>query len=339
MIPDIDIHSLYHRVIKALEKIKDLKILVMGDIILDRWLKGVVERISPEAPVPVLRVEKEWNDLGGAGNVAKILSYYCPNVTLMGFLGKDQFSVRVKNLLQKYNIKSITSTYDKTIVKTRLIAQNNQQIARVDREKPELKFPAQLIEDKINQLQEPYDLLIMIDYNKGFFSYNLMGCISQIKVQKVYLSPKPSNFELFEEFMKTKQIECISLNRQEFQELSKIVGLNKRSMFDSMKEFIQRYNIASLLVTLGKEGLSLVNKERLIKVDGFEVEVFDVTGAGDNVVSIFALFNYLGFDCLESGMLANIAGSICVSKPGTIAVKPKDILTFLEKTAYETSKR
>ncbi len=334
----ISLSKIFSNFEKNLNKLKELKILVIGDIILDRWLKGTVDRISPEAPVPVLRVEKEWNDLGGAANVAKILSYYSNNVYLLGSIGKDQFANRVKKLIEKYNIKDLTFNYSQTIVKTRLIAQNNQQIARVDREKQDFKIPSNILYEKIKSVQNQFDSIFLIDYDKGMFSYESVNLINEVLKSKYYISIKPNNFHSFSQFINQNKIELISLNKKEFCQISKYLlndsEVNNGNLYENMSKFYEKLNLSNLLVTLGKEGLCLISNKDVIKIDGIEVEVFDVTGAGDNVISIFSLFDMIGVDFTESGILANIAGSICVSKPGTIAVKPPDIINFLKR--YQT---
>lgn len=323
--------NLVGKINEKIDRLKNLRILVIGDIILDRWLKGVVDRISPEAPVPVLRVEKEWNDLGGAANVAKILSYYSNNVSLLGFIGKDQFSTRIKNLLKRYGIKDLSFSYDKTIVKTRLIAHNNQQIARVDREKENLIIPEKILEENLAKIKDRFDSIFIIDYNKGLLTKNSLNLIlNYLKSKNIFLSIKPSNFKAFSSFLKNQKIDLLSLNKKEFEQISKEINLSKE-LQENMVDFIKTYNVINLVVTLGKDGLCIMSNDNFIKVDGIEVEVFDVTGAGDNVISVFGLFYSTGLSILECGILSNIAGSICVSKPGTIAVKPSDLINYFSK--------
>ncbi|MCS7243167.1 MAG: PfkB family carbohydrate kinase [Candidatus Calescibacterium sp.] len=327
----LTINELLDKLNNTIDELKKSKILVIGDIILDRWLKGVVDRISPEAPVPVLRVEKEWNDLGGAANVAKILSYYSKNVSLLGIIGKDHFSTRIKRLLKRYRINDLTITYDKTIVKTRLIASNNQQIARVDREKENFKIPSKIIKDKLLSIPKKFDSVFIIDYNKGIFTNeNLDLIMESLNNNQFCVSIKPLNFGCFSKFLENQNVNLLSLNKQEFQQITKNMG-SENDIFYNMFEFIKKYKINKLLVTMGKDGLVVLDKSNFIKIDGIEVEVFDVTGAGDNVISVFGILNSIGFETLESGLLANIAGSICVSKPGTIAVKLTDLINYLMK--------
>ncbi|MFN3995504.1 MAG: PfkB family carbohydrate kinase, partial [bacterium] len=277
----------------------------------------------------------------GAANVAKIISHYSENTYLLGAIGKDQFSFRIKKLLKKYNIKDFLFNYDKTIVKTRLIAQNNQQIARVDRENDNLKIPSKVFEEKIlnKELGINFDAVFLIDYNKGLFTKENVELVKSTFKSRYYISIKPANFNSFLTFFDKEKkqnnkslVNLLSINKSEFNEISKMLLNNKANLTENMISFLSNYNLINLLVTMGKEGLCLVNKENFIKIDGIEVEVFDVTGAGDNVISVFGIFDCVGFDPVESGLLANIAGSICVSKPGTIAVKPKDIINFLQKT-------
>ncbi|MGC8814757.1 MAG: PfkB family carbohydrate kinase [bacterium] len=336
---------------KFIDFIKFKKILVIGDLMIDRWIKGEVERISPEAPVPVVKVFKEWIELGGAANVAKIISYYSSYVYLVGFAGNDIYFKNLTSLLKKRKINyNIIKTNKTTIVKTRVIAHNNQHIVRVDRENTNYDYNdySNLFINlkKINF--NDFDIIFFIDYNKNLFNKDTINFIFEnfnkyFNDKFIIICPKPSNFNYFSIFNK---IDSLSVNKKEAKEIfNNSFFINKFSI-DLIKDFLYNNNLSKnltnyindLVITLGSWGLSVFNKDFNLWIDAIKQDVFDVVGAGDNVASIYGLFKYYSNDLLKSAFLANLAGSIAVSKPFTNPVKPIDIshsLIYLFKINYK----
>ncbi len=331
--------------------IKFKKLLVIGDVMLDRWIKGEVERISPEAPVPVVKVFKEWVELGGAANVAKILSYYSHFIHLVGFVGNDIFFKNLISLLRKRRINyNLIKTNKTTIVKTRIIAHNNQHIVRVDREDTNYNFNdySNLYNDLKSLDFSDFDIIFFIDYNKNLFNEETVEFFAKLFNKNldskfVVVCPKPNNFKYFTIFNK---IDFLSVNKKEASEIFSLSNFDFNVKFNSdlITKFLKdiklnkNLSIKDIVITLGSFGLSVFNQDYNIWIDSIKQEVFDVVGAGDNVASIYGIFKYYSKSVIKSAFLANLAGSIAVSKPFTNPVKPIDIfrsLEFLYKTNYK----
>jgi rfaE bifunctional protein kinase chain/domain len=331
--------------------IRSKRILVIGDVMLDRWIKGEVERISPEAPVPVVKVFKEWVELGGAANVAKILSYYSHFIHLIGFVGNDIFFKNLISLLRKRRINyNLIKTNKTTIVKTRIIAHNNQHIVRVDREDTNYNFSdySNLYSNLKLLNFSDFDIIFFIDYNKNLFNKETVEFFAKLfnesfESKFIVVCPKPNNFKYFTIFNK---IDFLSVNKKEAGEIFSLSNFNFNIKFntDLIIKFLKdlklnkNLGINDIVITLGNLGLSVFNRDYNIWVDSIKQEVFDVVGAGDNVASIYGVFKYYSKNVIKSAFLANLAGSIAVSKPFTNPVKPIDIfrsLEFLYKTNYK----
>lgn len=338
---------------KFLEFISTKKVLVIGDIMLDRWIKGEVERISPEAPVPAVKVFKEWIELGGAANVAKIISYYSNFVYLVGFAGNDIYFKNLLSLLKKRKINyNIIKTSKTTIVKTRVIAHNNQHIVRVDRENTNYDtFDYSYLFNNLKKIDfNGFDIIFFIDYNKNLFNKETMSFFSEIVNNNIFdkfiiVCPKPNNFNYFINFNK---INYLSINKKEANQIFNISfdNLNNKFDFNLIKKILNDNNlminldkkIEDIVITLGSWGLTVFNNKYNLWVDAIKQEVFDVVGAGDNVSAIYGLYKFYSNDVLKSSFLANLAGSIAVSKPFTNPVKPIDIshsLYYLLKINYK----
>jgi len=347
--------SFYNEIIddfkEFLNFIKFKKILVVGDVMLDRWIKGEVERISPEAPVPVVKVFKEWVELGGSANVAKILSYYSRFIHLIGFVGNDIFLKNLISLLRKRRITyNLIKTNKTTIVKTRIIAHNNQHIVRVDREDTNYNFSdySNLYSNLKSIDFSDFDIIFFVDYNKNLFNKETVEFFAKLfneslESKFIVVCPKPNNFKYFTIFNK---IDFLSVNKKEASEIFSFSNFNFNVKFNSdlITKFLKdiklnkNLSIKDIVITLGSWGLSAFNEDYNIWIDSIKQEVFDVVGAGDNVASVYGVFKYYSKSVIKSAFLANLAGSIAVSKPFTNPVKPIDIfhsLEFLYKTNYK----
>jgi len=347
--------SFYNEIIEDFKEflnfIKFKKILVIGDVMLDRWIKGEVERISPEAPVPVVKVFKEWVELGGASNVAKILSYYSHFVHLIGFVGNDIYFKKLISLLRKRKINyNLIKTNKTTIVKTRVIAHNNQHIVRVDREDTNYNsIDYSNLYSNLKSLNfNDFDIIFFIDYNKNLFNKETIEFFAKLfnenlESKFIVVCPKPNNFKYFSIFNK---IDFLSVNSKEANEIFSFSNFNFNIKFDTdlimrflkdikLNEKLSNF-INDIVVTLGSLGLSVFNRDYNIWINSIKQEVFDVVGAGDNVASIYGIFKYYSKSVIRSAFLANLAGAIAVSKPFTNPVKPTDISHFLD-SLYKTN--
>ena len=304
-------------------------VLVFGDIILDRYISGSVDRVSPEAPVPVLKPSGEEIRLGGAANVALNLSSLGSNATIIGVTGKDASSTQVIKLLQKNNIKKALSKSDHpTISKLRILA-SQQQLIRIDNEEEfsETDWQSSLSHYKKHISYKKNKVLIISDYGKGTLK-NIPLIIREAKKSKKIVLVDPKG----DDFSKYKSADIITPNLHEFE---RVVGkINKESEITKKgKDLIKSLRLNSLLITRGSDGMTLLNKrnEKIIRED-FPTEardVFDVSGAGDTVIASIAAGLAGGFTISESIRLANIAAGIVVGKSGTAAVKQSELVPYL----------
>ncbi len=286
-------------------------ILVIGDIILDEYVHGKVDRISQEAPVPIVLVDHKEFKPGGAANVALNLAGLGTRVTLMGIVGKDENHEHLRNCFKghkKIDYKVIEFGSRLTTVKSRIIA-DNRQIARLDNEvtdeisdKDELVFI-----DNIFQNIKNIDGVIIQDYNKGLLTpsliKNIIDCANDNKVP-VYVDPKFHNYSSY------KGVRLFKPNLVEFRAIA------KEEQFGSLPKsgfhFQEYMDSEILLLTLGSNGMSLYHKGVHETIPTKARQVFDVSGAGDTVIATFAINDLCGLMPLESAIIANLAaGRVC----------------------------
>ena len=306
-------------------------VVVIGDIILDRYISGSVDRVSPEAPVPVLRPSTEEIRLGGAANVALNLSSLGAKATLIGVTGKDQPSKQIKELLKQNNIKSsISQSKLPTISKLRLLAAQ-QQLIRIDNEEEFLD------EDWISSLSSykkqislnKNKVLIISDYGKGTLK-NIPILIREAKKLNKIILIDPKG----DDFTKYKSANIITPNFSEFQ---RVVGSikNETDLTKKGKELIKFLKLDALLITRGSEGMTLLEtlSGKIMRSD-FPTEakdVFDVSGAGDTVIASIGAGLAGNFSLSDSIKLANIAAGIVVGKSGTATVSQSEIDPLLNQ--------
>lgn len=309
------------------------KALVTGDLILDRFVYGNVSRISPEAPVPVVLVQKEECMLGGAGNVALNIRALGASPFLVATVGKDENARVLKALLEKEGIDSFLLEREQpTTTKTRVIAKT-QQVARIDNETIDRLSPHEMLTVK-KVLMEKCSAdtgMIISDYNKGFVTKQLISMLSDIKKSSgciLTVDPKVEHFPFY------RNVTCITpnkseasmfLNRKEPEEISHIEKL--------AGEIKKRIHCENLLITLGKDGMLLLEENRrATHIPTAAREVFDVTGAGDTVIGVLTLSLAAGASVLEAAAIANLAAGIIVAKLGTASASLKELRNaFSEK--------
>ena len=296
-------------------KKKNPKILVIGDIMLDSYVFGVVERISPEAPVPIINYRSQKNTLGGCGNVAYNLKNLGANISILSTVGNDDEGGIIKSILEKLEIK-IEGLYiqsqSSTTKKTRFIS-GNSQLFRLDNDSngpPNRKITKKYIKDYI----ETFDSIIVSDYDKGFCSNELIEHLIK-EAQKfqipVFVDPKGDSWKKYSNSF------CITPNTKEL-ELVLNTSLIKDSDFETAARFIcEKYKIKSCLITRGADGMTLFDGEKIIHQKVGKKEVFDVSGAGDTVISCLSASYSSGLNfnnCLD---IASIAASEVVAHVGT----------------------
>lgn len=321
------------RAAELLAKLKGAPVLVFGDLMLDEYLFGEVNRISPEAPVPIVRVTSEKAVLGGAANVAANLKDLGAEPILVGAIGVDAAGDRLTGLLKRWGIKLdwlFLEPLFETIVKTRIIGQH-QQMLRIDREQdPGILHPPHLAAVLDNALDRA-KAVVVSDYAKGAISAEVMGVIRAECAKRGLpwiVDPKPAHKALYE------GATLMTPNRKELEALSGMAAGSNPEMAAAGARLREALNLKGLLVTRSEKGMALIAPEEghrepwLIPTEAREV--FDVSGAGDTVVAAFAASVASGADWREAAMLANAAAGVVVAKVGTATVTPEEVLAHYQ---------
>lgn len=316
---------------KLLNKLQGLKIAVLGDLMLDKYLFGEVTRMSPEAPVPIISVTSEASILGGAANVAKNLKAIGAEPMLIGTIKQDRAGEQIVALLQKFGISTnwlVNDPNKPTTVKTRVIGQK-QQMLRIDRESTECC--KQAIVDKLciclEQVLESASTLIVSDYAKGVVSLGITERVRELCKTKGIpwiVDPKPSQLALYH------GATLMTPNAKELQGLAVMSSKNDSELIAASQHLVSKLGLQGLLVTRSEKGMALFYASHFNVVPHFipteAKEVFDISGAGDTVIAIFSAAISVGSDWKDAAMLANIAAGIVVSKVGTATATPAEIL-------------
>ena len=317
---------------KHLQAFVGKKVLVAGDLMSDRYVWGRVSRISPEAPIPVVHVTREESKPGGAANVAVNLKKLGADVLLAGVIGDDAGGRELEQLLLQMGMDTsllLRDTSRPTIVKTRVIA-HQQQIVRVDREDKRplnVKLQNRLQEQLLAKLAE-VDAVLFSDYDKGALSLELCQAVIQRAhdLKKVVTAdPKPQNMDFF------RGCTIITPNRLEAENAAGLELDSDENVLEAGRRLLDRLNTDAVLITRGEDGMSLFEGEgRISHIPTQALEVFDVTGAGDTVISTLTLALAAGAGFEESALLANTAAGIVVGEIGVAAVDTQQILQVLQ---------
>ena len=316
------------------------RIMVIGDLILDEYIWGSVSRISPEAPVPILETKSENLTLGGAANVANNLVALGCEVHLVGAIGNDEKGDKLLSLIEEKKISSkgiFRFVYRPTTSKIRVIG-HNQQILRIDKEdnRPITEETENKIIKFINKTLPDMDIVICSDYRKGILTEKVFSATTHRasnSKKRVLVDPKSSNFELY------RGATIITPNQFEVEEAVPIKIQDKIDLDRAAEYLLNLTHAEVILITRGKNGMTLYpNKEKPIDIPTQAKEVFDVTGAGDTVVSVLAMALAIGFNYQDSAWLANMAASIVVGKIGTAVVTLPEIDEYLHEEMLRTSK-
>jgi rfaE bifunctional protein kinase chain/domain len=297
------------------------KILVIGDIMLDRYWMGQVNRISPEAPVPILDVSSSIDKPGGAANVAKNLSDFGMDVTLIGLTGRDEASVKLYEIISssKIHYKPIEDLKIRTTIKLRVI-DKNQQIMRIDHEDKNLSKKVinslKSIESDLNN----YDGIIISDYDKGMVKPIVKKVLSKaFKLGiKTFIDPKGLDFSFY------KKAFLLKPNLSEFEA---VVGISKniKEFKEKGEKLRKKLSLQYLLVTEGKKGMTLFESKKSTSYLASQQDVFDVTGAGDTVISILSSYIIAGRSIASAVKMSNIAAGLSVQKLGSTSVNQNEL--------------
>ncbi len=323
--------------------------MVIGDLVLDQYIKGSVSRISPEAPVPIVLVQEIFYTPGGAANVANNLASLGAKVSLVGKIGEDIEGIILKKELTKRGIHTQGIFADSsipTILKTRIIAQH-QQMVRVDREgvlkEGQDKIKKTKILPFLRRNIRNYNAIVISDYHKGMIDLNLLNEIHELARKNkviIIVDPKVEDLRFY------GQVSSITPNKKEAETSLKLFSEEARKVFgivsaklDTKQEIeangqglLKFLGVDSLLITLGEQGMYLFehNKEPF-PIATRAQEVFDVSGAGDTVISVFALSLAAGANRREAADIANYAAGVVVGKMGAVAIELDELKVAIKK--------
>jgi rfaE bifunctional protein kinase chain/domain len=297
------------------------RVLVVGDAMLDRYWMGTVERISPEAPVPIVRIDQEVERPGGAANVARNAAALGASVTLLSVVGADEPGARLESLLKRERVHAQLH-HDrglKTTVKLRVIGGRNQQLLRVDFETPPShEVLASKLRDFERMLADT-DVVILSDYGKGGLTHivRMIG-MARRAGKMVLVDPKGADYGRY------KGATLITPNRTEFREVAGPWS-SERELTERAHQVRRRLDTKALLVTRGEEGMTLFQDGTRFHVPTQAREVADVSGAGDTVIATLAVALAGGAGMKDAVRLANRAAGVVVGKFGTAVATPKEL--------------
>lgn len=320
---------------KVLNNFAGQNIIVVGDIMLDKFIKGSVSRISPEAPVPVVAVSKEYYVAGGAGNVAVNLAALGANPILLSVVGSDIAGNNLRRFLTEKGVNTNFVTEDPfrpTTQKIRILA-DNQQVVRFDRESKASIPPAigKTCIANFKELAKTARGVVLSDYGKGMLSdANIKEIIAIANKHKIPVCVDPK----LENFKKYKNITCMTPNMKEAWEGAGISPKEgEKAVEDLGKTILKMLDAKSILLTRSADGMTLFEKGSPVKVSTVKAtarEVFDVTGAGDTVISVLTLALAAKATLKEAAVIANYAAGVVVGKVGTATVSKAEILKELK---------
>lgn len=322
------------RLDSLLDSFRSKRLLVVGDVMLDRFVWGSVSRISPEAPVPVVDVKKEDSYPGGAANVARNLLPFCARVSVAGLVGDDSFAGELDGLLSSQGIDTgglLRDSAYQTIVKTRIVARN-QQIVRVDRETRRplgAAMHARALEYLAGQMEE-VDAVIIEDYGKGFLTQELadgVTALARAAGKIVTVDPNPNNPLVW------RGVTAVKPNRTEAFQAAGLdeSGLRSPATLDAALRELQsrlfaKWDAAMLLITLSEQGMALLREgSAVFRLPALAREVYDVSGAGDTAIALFTLALAAGASAEEAAEISNHASGVVVGKAGTATLTPAEL--------------
>ncbi len=315
--------------IEIIENMKGKNILVVGDIMLDRFVYGNVERISPESPVPVLSVKRENIMLGGAGNtLANLVSLGCES-KILSIIGDDKDGEQIKLLAQKQNVDVsglIKSKNRQSIVKARFLA-GHQQLLRTDYEIVE-DISQDLIDvllDKAKEILSNINIMIISDYGKGLLTPTLLKSLISLAKSNgvtILVDPKGCDYSIY------SGADIVTPNKKELSLATAGMEVDSDIQIIEAAQYLRKISgVKAVVATRSQDGMSVIQENKIKHIrSASDIEVFDVSGAGDCVIATFAAALAAGANLEKAAFLANIAGSIVVSKVGTTPVRAQELI-------------
>ena len=314
------------------DRLSQAKILIVGDVMLDRYWHGETSRISPEAPVPVVKISRDENRVGGAANVARNVAHLDGNVGLLGIAGDDEYADLLESLMEHERIRShiIRIDTEETITKLRVISQH-QQVVRLDREKRFSEQAANALEAKFKSVVSAYDCVIFSDYDKGALqSIKNMIAIAKSEKKWVFVDPKKRDLSEY------AGADYITPNLKEFIQAGGNVD-TEALIEQSAQAFLGECNIENMLLTRSEKGMSLISATQKNDFPAQVLEVNDVTGAGDTVIACLSLFISLGAKPAHAAEIANVAAGIVVGKLGAACVSPEELMLKMNRQQFKSA--
>jgi D-glycero-beta-D-manno-heptose-7-phosphate kinase len=299
------------------------KIMVVGDVMLDKYIFGRVDRISPEAPVPIVHAMEEKYVLGGAANVANNIKALGGVPLLVGMIGNDAPGKILIRELKKAGIAHIGMVTDNnvpTIQKIRVLS-GNQQLLRLDYEEHNTDSDGEILR-RAESLVKESDIIIVSDYAKGVINNVTMPCIKSLGKKydkRVIVDTRPSHKSLY------KKVYLITPNRKESEEMTGLIAKDSRSISMIGKKLQQELS-CNVLITLGERGMSLYEHDNVQHISTAARQVYDVSGAGDTVVATIGLSLAAGASLKDSALISNYAAGIVVGKIGTATLSREELV-------------
>ena len=327
MVREIDIYSNGDALRRYVDGLSGTKVVVVGDILMDEYVWGDVSRISPEAPVPVVEIKQETKMLGGAANVVNNIASLGGTPILCGVIGDDQTGREIVDTMQQEGLRTdgiIRESGRPTSIKTRVVA-HNQQVVRFDREVRKRLEDESInrILDFVRQIEGGYEAIIVTDYGKGVISAELMEGLRKFLSDSrtlIAVDPKTGNFEFYQ------GVDVITPNHHEAAAFCRMEIVDEVSLVQAGRHMLNELNCRSVLITQGKDGMTLFERNGEIShIPTVARKVFDVTGAGDTVISALCLGLASGMDLKSAAIIANVAAGIVVGEVGTSTVGVEDL--------------
>lgn len=319
--------------IALIGRLASSRVVCVGDLMLDAYVEGTVERVSPEAPVPVLAVRREGTMPGGAGNVAMNLAALGVGADVVGVVGDDPDGERLQGLLGSSG-RLVASGHRRTTLKTRYLAAG-QQLLRADRDDTAALSDGEIvaIADAAGQALDGAGALILSDYGKGVVCQPVIDAVLKAAGERgvpVVVDPKGTDFARY------RGADVVTPNRAELSAASGQAVDDDDSAVKAARAIIDRCGIGAVLATRGEKGMTLVTPTAVHHLPAQAREVFDVVGAGDTVVAVFAAGLGAGAPLERAAELANIAAGLVVAKVGTAVTRPEELFTALQDSTLHS---
>lgn len=299
----------------------NIKVLVIGDLMVDHFLFGNSYRNSPEANIPIITPSHEYSTPGGSGNVAFNLASLGAKVSCVGVIGDDNWGQMLLKLLNKKGIdtsKIIKSVEYPTTLKKRVYL-DDINICRIDNEKKLNNSINDLINNNVNKVIKNYDIVILSDYNKGVLNEQTIQNAIRHSKAPVIVDPKKEDFSIY------KGANILTPNIEELDKALNLETNDNSSIISACRNLVNENNFEYIVNTRGSKGIIVVGKDLTEEVKTTPVSNADVTGAGDTVVSVLSLAYFKTNDIIQSARIANKAGKSIVSKKGTAVIKLEEI--------------